>query len=202
MSDDNYLSYWGDGKGNIYAPDGALLFAADVPGMREVRLGRISKPADRRVTDLLKLSGCVRLRIFVEELDASGCAEDMVDINHSEDVEVVVGDAWAGHQYLATIKGGTKNARLAIERLHTHGRETDVDLGNFSDQGNTRTTGVSLNIATVDRSPVAVRVLTAARPALENASAQAYSVDARAQGWFYTLYNFLKDILRTFHIAI
>jgi hypothetical protein len=198
------VAFRGDDAGNIWQ-DGVQIFFAGDKVIREVVLGTVTSTTS---TDLLKISGCVRLRVIVDCLYASSCLEDAIDINHSHDIEVLVNDLFAAKNYCATIKGGSTNIRIVVARQHGHGGETDYDLGNFSDQSNARTTGVSLHINTEDRSPVRVRVLSADKPKLENEDQityfkpQLYSVRLFNQGWFYHVYNFLKDFLKNFHIYI
>lgn len=211
MSDKNLVSLAGDGSGVVWITRGdapaELLFAADVPGMRELRLRYLVAQAGAGIADVLKLSGVSRLRVIVDSIDAKFAAEDAIDINHCTDCEVLAMDVWAGQKYVSTIKGASKNIRLVIARLYSHGGETDIDLGNFSDQGNGNTTGVSLNIARIDSFPVKVRCLSAAAPTLENTGSdyehpQRYDITKLNQGWFYLLYNFFKDLLRSFGLKL
>ena len=200
------VAFRGDDKGNIWR-DGEQIFSSNDSGMRELHLGSLVKPAFVPTTDLLKISGCVRLSLTVDSIYGQGCLEDAIDINHSHDISIVVNDLYPGDKYCSTIKGGSTNIRIVVGRQHGHGSEMDYDLGNFSDQSNAKTTGVSLHINTVDRTPVTVRVLTADKPILENSGApyeqpQIYHVTLLNQGWFYPLYNFLKDLLKKFNVGI
>jgi hypothetical protein len=43
---------------------------------------------------------------------------------------------------------------------------------------------------------------TLARPTIPNEHEQRYIITATPRGWFYPLYNFLKDFLATFRIKI
>ena len=203
MADNNYLSFAGDAAGNIYRQLGGspaeLIFTADQPGMREWHEPEIVAPGG--TADALKLSGVVRFRLHVGLLDGRNAAEDAVDINHCRDVELVVRDLFPGAKYCGTIKGASNGILINVEKQFGHGGETDWDYGNFSDQGNGKTTGCELASATQDGSAVRVRVLTADRPRLIDRGTP-YKVDERAQGWFYPIYNFIKDILRTFGIKI
>lgn len=59
-----------------------------------------------------------------------------------------------------TIKGGSHNITLKNVTLYWHGSETDIDIGNWSDQSDELTTNVRLvNVLSHDDKPVRVRVL-------------------------------------------
>lgn len=201
------VAFHGDDNGNIWQ-DGVPIFTSDIEGMREVTLGKLVKKEGVKITDLLKISGCLRLRILVDSIDARDCLEDAIDINHSHDVEIMVNELYAANTYCSTIKGGSTNIRLMVAAQYGHGSETDYDLGNFSDQSNARTKGISLHINTADGSPVKIRLLTADAPTLENQDnityfkPQTYKVVALNQGWFYPVFNFFKDFLKHFGIKI
>ena len=205
--DKNLFSITGDSLGSVWVNDRLVFTPAD-DGMREVRIGNLVAQAGQDISDVLKLSGLQRVRVIVDLIDARFALEDAIDINHCQQCEVIVSDLWAAKKYCGTVKGVSDGIRIVVARQHTHGGETDWDLGNFSDQGNGRTTAVRLHINTVDRTEVRVRVLSAEKPVLENTgpeyvTPQRYVVDARAAGgWFYPIYNFIKDILATFRIRI
>lgn len=211
MSDKNLISFAGDGTGVVWLKRGEapaeLLFTADQPGMREHRIGDLKAQAGQDIADVLKLSGVTRLHVIADSIDAKFAGEDAIDINHCRDCEVLVSDLWAAKKYCGTIKGQSVGIRVVVGRQHTHGGETDWDLGNFSDQGNGRTTGVRLHVNTSDSTPVRVRVLSADVPVLENESRnytapQGYKITRLNQGWFYPVYNFLKDLLAFFRVKI
>lgn len=197
--DKNFFSITGDDAGNIWIND-AFAIAADQPGMREITLPPIVAPAG--YADALKFSGVRRLRVNVPQVDGRQAAEDAIDINHCAELEVAVGDLWPGQTYCATIKGASSSIGIVVARQHGHGRETDYDYGNASDQGNAPTRDCLLSVRTVDNSPAAVRLLSAEPVTFPNAAVQGYAVDARAQGWFYPVYNFAKDLLRSIGVKI
>lgn len=200
MADNNFLSVVGDVAGNIWI-DNVLIHAADVPGIRELTLDVVS-PSGLH-SDCLKFSGVRRLRVTVNVVDGRLCTEDAIDVNHCEDLDIIVGVLHAGRTYCGTIKGGSEFIRLEIKRQIGHGRETDYDYGNFSDQGNDKTTGCTLNVTTADQSPVRVRMLTADKPEIENPS-QPYRITGGGiiSRLFYPIYNLLKDTLRLVGIKI
>lgn len=206
MTDRNLISFSGDGSGVIYLKRGdapaELLFAADVPGIREYRLGDLMAHAGQDIADVLKLSGVTRLRLTVNSIDARFVREDAIDINHCKDCEVRVRDLWAAKKYCGTIKGESSGIVIKVERQHTHGGEVDWDYGGFADQGNGRTTGCELETNVVDRTPATVRLLSAAPVRYLNAGVQSYATTRLNQGWFYPLFNFLKDLFRTFGLKI
>lgn len=211
MSDRNLVSLAGDGSGVVWLKrlnePAELLFAADVPGTREVRLGDLRKPAGVKISDLLKLSGITRLRVIVDRLDGTGCDEDAVDVNHCADCEIIAETLWPAAKYCGTIKGASKGIRIVVATMHGHGGETDFDFGGFSDQGNGKTTGCALHVDMFDHSAVKVRALSADVPTLENTGSnyphpQKYEVTRLNQGWFYPVFNFLKDLLKIIGIKL
>ena len=208
MNDRNYLVFAGDGRGRIEMSVGdappVLLFAADEPGIRSFRVpGRIAKPSDRRVSDLVKFSGITRFRVHFDALDGTGCEEDTIDANRQcRDLEIVVDDLWSAKKYCGTVKGESQNVAIKVAKQHGHGGEVDWDYGNFSDQGNRPTTGCSLEVWTADELLVTVRLLSADPVRYLNAPAQRYKTTRRNQGWFYPVYNFFKDLLAFFRVKI
>lgn len=150
----------------------------------------VASPGD---SDTLKLSGLRKTRVYALNVDGREASEDAVDANHCEDWELYVEDLWAAKRYCATIKGGSKRFKVVVARQHGHGGETDWDFGNFSDQGNSRTTGGCLQVSTVDGSKVRVRYLTSDEMKLEPGS-QGFEITRMNQGWFYPVFNFLKDL--------
>lgn len=187
--DKNYLSLAGDGLGNIYR-DGVLLFAADVPGMREIRLGDLVPDHPGEYADTLKLSGCVRLRVLVGKV--LGGYEDCIDINHCTDIEVEIEEAVPCGDYVATIKGGSKNVSLTVWTQLGHGYETDYDLGNWSDQGHDRTTGVSLKVYPRGKDVARCRILHAHEPTLNGLTK--WEVSRTWRGIFWWVMDKLKRL--------
>lgn len=198
MSDKNFFRITGDEAGNIWLND-RLTFRAEEPGIRMLALDDVIVPQAEGYADALKFSGVRRLRVCVNRIDATFCAEDAIDINHCAELQVVVQCLWPARKYCGTIKGASRAISIEVVDQRGHGGETDWDLGNFSDQGNARTTGVQLDVLTFDSSPVRVRLLSADMPLMAiRPGGQCYQVDTCAQGWFYPVFNFFKDLLRTF----
>ena len=200
------LALHGDAAGNVWQhrDEGGdlLLFSADVPGVRTINVGSLSRNG-RPITDLLKFSGVCRLAVVADVLDGTGCTEDAIDVNNlCRDLSIAVFNLYPANLRCGTIKGGSVNVSIAVTCQHGHGSETDWDYGNFSDQSNARTTGSSLSTRTADGTPAKVRLLTADRPKLLNEKQQRFDVLDLNQGWFYPVYNFLKDVLKTFHVGI
>lgn len=200
--DRNFFNVTGDDTGNIWVND-VLTYTADQPGIRELVLGDIVPP-NGVWSDCLKLSGLRRLKIKVGIVDGHLCAEDSVDVNHCQDIELIVDVMYAARTYCFTVKGGSRNIRLQVNRLINHGKETDFDLGNLADQSNAKTTGVVINATSLDKTPIKVRVLTADKPIFENASAQVYVISGGGiwSKLFYPIYNLLKDTLAKVGIKI
>lgn len=152
-------------------------------------------------SDALKGSGLRKVRLFGTNVDGRKAKEDGADFNHCEDWELHLDHIWSAQRYVGTIKGKCRNFKIVIGCQHGHGSETDWDCGNFSDQGNERTSGGELTVVTDDSSPVAARYLSADPLKLGPAN-QVFDVTALNRGWFYPLYNFFKDILRSFGLRI
>jgi hypothetical protein len=201
MPDKNHFRISGDDLGNIWVNE-VLTFHASLPGMRELRLPDIVVPAGQGIADALKSGGARRLIVYVGTIDAREAEEDAVDINHCDDMFLYVDDLWPGRRYAGTLKGGSQRITVGVKRQHGHGRETDWDLGNFADQGNASTGPVTLDVTMADASAVRVRRLNASQPTLLGAPKQTYHVTAVPRGWFYPIYNFLKDLLATFRVRI
>lgn len=90
-----------------------------------------------------------------------GCKEDCIDMNRYCN-NIIVEDCVLipSGKFGVTIKGGTRNVVLRDVTFHGHGKEVDIDIGNWSDQSAEMTTGITLsNVKSDDGRPVVVRVL-------------------------------------------
>lgn len=170
MKDKNLISISGDDTGNIWIsghpdyPENFYLFTAEQLRNRpeEIRLvmvGDIVLP-DGSYADALKISGVVGLTVRV--VGITGGSEDCIDINHSRNVSIEVGILTPRGRYAATIKG-SKGISIRFGQLIGHGSVTDFDLGNWSDQDNSKTEGVEL-VAGTDHKSIKVRVLNSTNP--------------------------------------
>lgn len=186
MSDKNFYNISGDDTGNVWVND-TQVFWASQPGMRELTVPDLIVP-DEGFSDALKVSGIRRLIIRCGKIDARHCIEDAIDINHSEAVEIHVEELHAAKRYCTTTKGASLGIKIVVKQQIGHGKETDHDLGNKSDQGKGRTRQVALDITTADRSVVAVRVMHAHRPELLNKATQRYKVNGWLKGWISYLF--------------
>lgn len=130
--------------------------------------------------DALKVSGVVNANISAGEVH--GGSEDVVDVNHSENILLRIQRAVPRGRYVATLKGGSRGIVLAIAEQVGHGKETDYDLGNWSDQSAKRTTLVSLSATTADKSAARVRVLHAHVPVL--AASDRWKTSTWMKGWY------------------
>jgi len=149
--DKQFFRIWGDDEGNIWV-NGDLKFSSAQTGIRRLNIGRIvppvPKPGEELWDDCLKLSRVKRLHLTVEEVDGGICLEDAVDVmNVCEDVHIEVGTLYAGKNFCATIKGGSKRVNLVIHKQMTHGGETDYDFGNRApQQGHVNTVDCSVHV--------------------------------------------------------
>ena len=115
-------------------------------------------------SDIVKLSYATN--ITIKGCTIHGGKEDCIDMNRYCD-NILVEDTYleSNGSYCMTIKGGTKNVVIKNVTITNHGRETDIDLGNWSDQSSELTTKITLeNVCSEDGSPVRVRVLWADKP--------------------------------------
>lgn len=65
-----------------------------------------------------------------------------------------------------TIKGGCRDIGVTCFDVVGRGKETDVDLGNWSDQSHDYVQRVSLNLRRRDGSPIYVRMIASDQPSL------------------------------------
>jgi hypothetical protein len=139
-------------------------------------------------SDIVKLSNAKN--ITIKNCFIKGGQEDCIDMNrYCENVLVEDTNVSSGGLYCFTIKGGTKNVTLKNVVVGIHGHETDIDLGNWSDQSSELTTGVVLdNVKSVDGKPVRVRVLWADKPTVINSNVKVCVVPK----WMVAIYRFLR----------
>lgn len=168
--DKQHLIFHGDDAGNIWKKfgdepgNGELIFSAgDVGILREYTVGGDVASPNVSYADTLKLSGVRNLRLIVPGAIIGG-AEDCVDINHCHDVHLVLGQLHALGNFVGTIKGGSTNITIDYCAITNHGRETDWDLGNWSDQSNAPTGPVTIINRSASRDRV--RILTSRTPTL------------------------------------
>ena len=140
--DINFHSIHGDGTGNIYVGDTKIFAAGDYTHPRQISLGDLIPANPSDFSDTLKLSGVKDLIVHVGIVQ--GCTEDVLDINHCENVSVYIEKGIIYGRFFATIKGGSRNIRVFVAELQGDGEETEFDIGNWSDQSMERTTNVSL----------------------------------------------------------
>lgn len=119
--------------------------------------------SDGKVTDCLKFTS--HLQDFTGFFpNVRGGLEDCADLNNEVNNVRLKAASWqSGGKFCFTIKGGASNVTIEGP-ITNHGKEVDVDLGNWSDQSKKKTTGVYLNLTTPDHSPIIVRVLQADEP--------------------------------------
>jgi hypothetical protein len=93
-------------------------------------------------------------------------SEDAVDVNNGCSGIRIAADRYVlGGRMGITIKGGSTD--VTVEGwLEGHGRECDVDIGNWSDQSHEPVRGVKLGLRKWDGSPVRVRVINGEQPAV------------------------------------
>lgn len=115
-------------------------------------------------SDIVKLSNASN--ITLKDCTIHGGKEDCIDMNRNCN-SVIIENTFleSNGNYCITIKGGTKNVTIKNVTITNHGKETDIDLGNWSDQSSELTTNITLdNVVSEDGFPVKVRVLWADKP--------------------------------------
>src|SRR4051812_31637146 len=91
----------------------------------------ILEPTDPNTADTLKLSNCNNGHVSAERV--VGGKEDVCDINRGAALSVFIAEIVSGGDYCFTVKGGAEDVWIEGTILK-HGKVTDVDLGNISDQ--------------------------------------------------------------------
>lgn len=126
--------------------------------------GRIICPPDNTYSDTLKFSCCQIVK--VHDCKIVGGNEDCIDMNNlCSNLDVTNCELESRGKYVMTIKGGTTDVLVSDTCILAHGSETDIDLGNWSDQSEAETKRVILsNVFAQDGQPVRVRVLWAEKP--------------------------------------
>ena len=149
-------------------------------------------PPDGGHSDTIKFSGSSHISIQFHGA-LTGGREDCLDVNNGSHHISVFAETWvSGGRFVATLKGGSHD-------IYTHGHisiggsETDIDLGNWSDQSAERTKFVMLN-HTSSSGRVRVRVLNAWRPSFANPASN-YRVSTSLKGLFYPLWALLKRVV-------
>lgn len=119
------------------------------------------------IADTLKFStGLSNFTGYFPEVTSG--QEDCIDINNQCEhltlrVEKLIFQGAMG----VTIKGGSRHIIISANDCLGHGKETDVDIGNWSDQSSEPTTDVTLDIRRLDSDCTYVRVINGQRPVFE-----------------------------------
>lgn len=127
-----------------------------------------AKPAGADFTydDALKFTS--ELAAFTGKFDEVYAGkENAIDCNNGvHDTGIMVENMFAnGCRYPITVKGGCEDISFTAT-LHGHGKECDVDAGNWSDQSDAPVLHWVLNITPSDGKPVKIRCLNASIPHL------------------------------------
>ena len=141
---------------------------------------------DPEWSDTIKITS--RCQFFTLRADVIfGGKEDCVDCNNrAEEIAVYATLFRPQGKYLATIKGGCAGVFL-IGRVYGHGKEVDVDLGNWSDQSQEETIGVKLALESNDGKPITIRVLNAKKPKLLDGTGPYKYVFPHPDAWYHKL---------------
>lgn len=158
--DKNFLSYSGDANGNIWR-NGEIIVTGPRTTMAIIEVGSVIPPDDT-YADSLKISGVINAEFHVEQL--VGSQEDCVDINHSHGITVTIVQAMPTGKYVATIKGGSSAISLYVTKQLGRGKETDYDLGNFTEASQDVTRLITIHVADYSPGTPIVRVINATTP--------------------------------------
>lgn len=192
-TDVNHTSYTQDPAGNVYRNGHVILPAGVTPRVLDWRgtpLGTIDAPPGQ-YADALKFSGVTDLEVYMDAV--YGGREDCLDVNAKcRGLIVHIAHAYPRGRYVATIKGASDRVHLSIDELHGKGKESDIDLGNHSDQARGRTRNVSIHIGKAPHRP-RVTVKHAWDPVLTGVPME---VDDRLQGWFAHVWRVIKRLFR------
>lgn len=177
-----------------------LSFAGERPlGVKIV--GDLVPPDDGKPwSDVLKLSnsanGSVRAGHVV------GGAEDCVDVNNHCAFLTIEAALWEPRgDYLATIKGGSRNITLR-GTVRGHGKVVDVDLGNVSDQSDDVTGPIELDLVHEGGEPITVRMLNAVTPKFANGARQRYVISFQIPGFWRSLFSKAYKLLKRLGVPI
>lgn len=140
-------------------------------------------------SDILKLSKATN--VVIRGCYIVGGKEDCIDMNrYCENILVENTTVHSSGLYCFTIKGGTKNVTLRNVVINKHGKEMDIDLGNWSDQSKDLTTNITLeNVTSSDGKPVRVRVLWAKKPTVIGGNVKVTVIPK----CLYSIYRWLRS---------
>ena len=196
MNDQNYVSIAGTENGELWLVDyrnppgltNVLLRAAGDNSIVRVELGIIECPPG--YADALKFSGATGVVAHADRI--TGGYEDVVDINHSSDINLTIDSCEIKGKHLATGKGGSADISICALNIEGRGTDYDFDLGNWSDQSQVETKRVRLFAQRVDGQASTVRSICAERPWMDTSCKWKYNGWLR--GWFPVVQKFLKNL--------
>jgi len=177
-------------------PDVNLYSIANNPSVGAVVLGNLW--ADPTVhADAFKLTNSRHGLIHLGHV--KGGYEDCLDVNNHAENITIEADLWQPQgNYLATIKGGSRDVTLR-GKVRGHGRIVDIDLGNVSDQSDDVTGPIALHLKHELGEPITVRVLGSQAPRQLNSYEQRYQVVFQIpnpfKSFFLKTYKLLKKFL-------
>lgn len=145
----------------------------------------LSKPAP--YTDCLKFTS--EIKDFTGKFGTvfSG-AENCADINFKTVNVKITADLWVanGGKYPFTVKGGSVGTGI-YGKLQGHGKECDVDAGNWSDQSNDWVKDWELGLTSNDGSPIVVRCISADAPKLVPGTGPYKFIFPNPNAWYHKI---------------
>jgi hypothetical protein len=138
-------------------------------------------------SDSLKFSNCTNFRVTSCEIH--GGLEDTIDINRGTNGLIENCKLVPAGLYTLTVKGGFKNLTIKNTEIVGSGKETGIDIGNWSSQGRWAwTKNVKLeNVYSSDGKPVIVRVMWGSKPKVVGGNVKIE--DWRIKAFFYFIYK-------------
>ncbi len=194
--DNNQFRFTGADDGSVLFND-KLLFTADQPGIREYEIDADLLPVGA-INDTLKFSGVRRFKLTVKGKVVGG-SEDCIDINHCQDLTVLVDTVEPKGRNVLTLKGGSVRIAMIIGRQIGHGSETDYDAGNWSDQSSDETRDWTLGVSQAE-GVIIIRCLNATAPTLTPECVPHRYIFPAPGAWYHGLIIPIIMLLLKWHI--
>ncbi len=180
------------------APDKNFLsYAAGTVGTLDLS-GKLMPPASFVPwADTLKFSAATDADIKADFI--LGGYEDCMDANNGASrLKVYVKKWYSGGGQVCTLKGGLDDIELGGS-IEVHGKNTDIELDNYSDQNHSPCKNVRLNFTTADGSPVHYKTWMGVRPTIMNPE-QKYVCDLYLPYLVGIVWNRFYQLLKIFGV--
>jgi len=122
-------------------------------------------------SDILKFSNCTK--VLIDNCEIQGGKEDCIDAVRGVDYTIKNSDLYPMHNGI-TLKGSIDGAKLDNIEFKTHGRDCDIELGQYDNYwyiGRPPTRNVTINnVKSEDGLPVVVKLWDAVAPVVTNSN--------------------------------